>query len=378
MTHLSEALLGWYATEQRDLPWRRTNDPYAIWVAETMLQQTRVEAVRPYYARWMKKFSTIEKLAAADEQAVLRLWEGLGYYHRARNLRAAARTVVAAGGALPTTAEGLRRLPGIGPYSAAAIAAIAFGRDEIALDGNLRRVLARLFDFAGDVRSAEGEAFLLRRAHAHLPAGQASAFNQALMDLGAVVCLPRSPACESCPLQAKCRSRQRGVERQRPVRPARRSVPEYLAAAGVLRRDGRVLIAQRPPNKLLGGLWEFPGGKAEPGESIDAALRRELREELGVEVEVADHLGSYRHAYTHFRVTLYAFECVLRSGRPRALEHPALRWVALRELAAFPMGKIDRQIARRLEAETRPVRPRLAKTGGAGKVARTGRPRKAR
>jgi A/G-specific adenine glycosylase len=192
------------------------------------------------------------------------------------------------------------------------------------------------------------------------------------MDLGAVVCRPRSPACEICPLQAECRARQHGVEHQRPVRPARRSVPEYLAAAGVLRRDGRVLIAKRPPNKLLGGLWEFPGGKAEPGESIDAALRRELREELGVEVEVADHLGSYRHAYTHFRVTLYAFECILRSGRPRALEHPALRWVAPRELAAFPMGKIDRQIARRLAVEPRTARRRTAKATAPG------RPRKAR
>jgi len=378
MTHLSEALLGWYAAEQRDLPWRHTHDPYAIWVAETMLQQTRVEAVRPYYAHWMVQFPTIEALAAADEQAALRLWEGLGYYHRARNLHAAARKVIAAGGELPTTVDGLRRLPGIGPYSAAAIAAIAFGRDEIALDGNLRRVLARLFDFEGDVRSAEGEAYLRERAQAHLPPGRAGAFNQALMDLGAVICLPRSPACEVCPLQAECRARQRGVERQRPVRSARRAVPEHLAAAGVLRRDGRVLIAQRPPNKLLGGLWEFPGGKAEPGESIDAALRRELREELGVEVEVVDHLGSYRHAYTHFRVTLYAFECALQRGQPQALEHPALRWVTLRQLAGFPMGKIDRQIARRLEAEARSARRRASKTKEPGNGAQAGRLRKAR
>jgi A/G-specific adenine glycosylase len=358
MTPLSQALLAWYAAEGRDLPWRHTADPYAIWVSETMLQQTRVETMQPYYARWMARFPTIEALAAADVQDVLRIWEGLGYYRRAHHLHSAARHVAAAGGALPTTAAALRRLPGIGPYSAAAIAALAFGRDEIAIDGNLRRVLSRLFDLEIDAESREGEARLLEEAHAHLPPGRAGAFNQALMDLGARICLPRTPACERCPLVNHCLARQQGTQRLRPVRAGRPAPIEAIAVAGVLRRDGRVLLAQRPAGKLLGGLWEFPGGKVEPGEAADAALRRELREELAVEVEVIDHVGSYRHAYTHLQVTLHAFECRLRRGRPRAIEHPALRWVTVRELARFPMGKIDRQIARQLAANAAGARVR--------------------
>jgi A/G-specific adenine glycosylase len=354
MPTLSRSLLDWYAVHQRDLPWRRTRDPYAIWVAETMLQQTRVETVIPYFQRWMRRFPTLESVASASEQQVLRLWEGLGYYSRARNLHRAARRIRAEhGGQLPRTRDELIRLPGIGPYSASAIAAIAFDEPELALDGNLRRVLCRLLDFAGDPRAPEGVRHLRQQALPWIPEGRAGDFNQALMDLGAMVCVPRQPACERCPLRRECGAYRHATQALRPVRRVRTPIPERIAAAAVIRRGQTVLIARRPPGGLLGGLWEFPGGKAEPGESIDQTLRRELREELAIEVDVLDTLGRYDHVYTHFRVSVYAFECRLRGRPPQLLEHTDLRWVRPESLARFPMGKADRAIARRWRATFR-------------------------
>lgn len=358
MPELSRSLLDWYAVHQRDLPWRRTRDPYAIWVAETMLQQTRVETVIPYFQRWMRRFPTVQSVARASEQQVLRLWEGLGYYSRGRNLHRAARQVVAEhGGRLPRTRSELLRLPGIGPYSASAIAAIAFGEAELALDGNLRRVLCRLLDFAGDPRAPEGVRYLRQQALPWIPPGRAGDFNQALMDLGATICVPRQPACERCPLTGDCGACQHATQALRPARRAAKLVPERIAAAAVIRRGPTVLIARRPPGGLLGGMWEFPGGKAEPGESIDQTLRRELREELAIEVDLLDTLGCYDHVYTHFRVTVYAFECRLRGRPPQLLEHTDLRWVRPEALRRFPMGKVDRRIARRwLQRAQRPGR----------------------
>jgi A/G-specific adenine glycosylase len=345
-TRMASALLAWYARNRRDLPWRRTRVPYAIWVSEVMLQQTRVDVVIPYYQRWLRRFPTIGRLAAARPEQVLATWEGLGYYRRALQLHRAARIVAGElGGKLPTSADELRRLPGVGPYTAAAIAAFAFGRDEIALDGNLRRVLARLIDLPVAPRSLEGESRLLRFARRNLPTGKASLFNQALMDLGAEVCLPRRPRCEVCPVRRSCRARIRGVQNLRPVRAKRRSPPRRIATAGVIRRRGRVLIGRRPEGGLLGGLWEFPGGKCWQRETAGACLRRELREELAIEVEVGASLGVFRHSYTHFHVSMHAFECRIRRGRPRANEHTALRWVVPGRLNEYPMGRVARRIA---------------------------------
>ncbi len=348
MTLLSRKLLDWYAVHRRDLPWRRTRDPYAIWVAEIMLQQTRVETVIPYYQRWMRRFPDVRTLARAGEQAILGCWEGLGYYSRARSLHQAARFVVAElDGELPRRRAELQLLPGIGPYTASAIAAIAFGENEVALDGNLRRVLSRLLDFDGDPRAAAGQHHLRQQALAWIPDGRAGDFNQALMDLGTQICRPRGPDCGQCPLAGECAAFRRGTQSLRPARPERKPIPEHLAAAAVIRRGRTVLIARRPPGGLLGGLWEFPGGKAEPGESIDQTLRRELREEMAIDVELLDSLGCYVHAYTHFKVSVYAFECRLKGNLPQLLEHTALRWVRPEALRRFPMGKVDRQIARR-------------------------------
>ncbi len=349
LTPLALSLLAWYADYQRDLPWRTSRNPYAIWVSEVMLQQTRVETVAPYYLRWMARFPTLAALAAATQQEVLACWEGLGYYSRARNLHAAARILTEShGGRLPPDLKELQKLPGIGPYTAAAIASIAFGIDAPAIDGNLRRVFARLYDVGAPLGSSEAERKIAEGAAENMPPGAAGEYNQALMDLGATICTPTSPACERCPVEAFCLARANNRQEDRPVRKKRKTVPHKLVAAAVIRRGGRVLIAQRPPEGLLGGLWEFPGGKLEPGESLDAALRRELKEELGVEVEVGPPFGNYRHAYTHFRVTLHAFLCRITAGVPQPLESQALSWAAVEDLPEFPMGKIDRKIASQL------------------------------
>jgi A/G-specific adenine glycosylase len=343
---LASRLLEWYAQHARHLPWREQVDPYRVWVAEIMLQQTRVDTVIPYFNRWMERFPNLAALAAASQQEVLSAWEGLGYYSRARNLHRAAQVVQAEyAGRLPGDQAALRRLPGIGRYTAAAIASIAFGQDTPALDGNIRRVLSRLFEVRQPARSPAAERRLWDLAAANLPTGQAGAYNQALMDLGATVCTPRDPDCTYCPLAGLCQAYAQGVQAELPVVVPRPAIPHYTVAAAVIQRDGHVLIAQRPEGGLLGGLWEFPGGKVQPGESLPGALQREIREELGVEIGVGEALGVYRHAFTHFRVTLHAFRCRLLAGEPRNLEHTGLRWAAPGSLSDYPMGKIDRLIS---------------------------------
>lgn len=347
---LASRLLDWYRRHGRQLPWRGHPDPYAVWVSEIMLQQTRVEAVIPYFERWLLRFPTLQALASASQQEVLNAWEGLGYYSRGRSLHTAAQIVVAEhGGRLPRDLAALRKLPGIGRYTAGAIASIAFGMDVPTLDGNLRRVFARLFDVTEPADSPSGERRLWELAAAHLPEGRAGDYNQALMDLGALICLPKNPRCLLCPLREACLSCQRGVQEQRPILKPRPAVPHYVVTAGVLRSNGHLLLAQRPPHGLLGGLWEFPGGKQDEGEDLPACLQRELREELGVEVAVGEPLGVFRHAYTHFRITLHAFACTLQQGEPRALEATQIAWVPLDQLQEYPMGKVDRLIARKLQ-----------------------------
>jgi len=352
-----EKLLHWYDLNARDLPWRGHSDPYAVWVSEIMLQQTQVDTVIPYFERWMQRFPTIAALAAAEQRDVLAAWEGLGYYSRARNLHKAAQLVVARyGGELPADLNALRSLPGVGRYTAGAIASLAFDKDEPALDGNIRRVLARLFDVDVPARSTEGERRLWDLAAQHLPPGRAANYNQALMDLGATLCTPRLPACPRCPLAEDCQARLLGLQEQRPVRGDKRPQPHYIVTAAVIRDRGLVLIAQRPAHGLLGGLWEFPGGKLQSGEDLASCLQREILEELAVPVSVGGRLGVYRHAYTHFRVTLHAFECTLADGsQPQTLEHTALEWVPLARLADYPMGKIDRKIASQLTENNREI-----------------------
>jgi A/G-specific adenine glycosylase len=331
-----------------------------------MLQQTQVETVVPYYGRFLVRFPTVQALVRSPLEDVLKIWEGLGYYARARNLHAAARQVVTQqNGRLPDTFEELLALPGVGRYIAGAVASIAFGRDVVAVDGNARRVLSRVFGIREDVTRAAVQRGLEALAMDLLPQGQAGAFNEALMELGATICLSRTPRCDGCPLCHLCRAYAQGRPEAFPVRRPRKRVPHYdVAAAVTIGANGCVLVAQRRADDMLGGLWEFPGGKREPGETLHECLIREMREELGVEVEVLEGgspLIVIKHAYTHFRITLHAFRCQLVSGEPRCLDCAEFRWVDVTELDALPMSVVDRKVAQILHpsmADRPPPHPR--------------------
>jgi A/G-specific adenine glycosylase len=343
---LAETLLDWYRHNARDLPWRRTRDPYAIWVAEIMLQQTRVETVLPYYRSWMRRFPEPRALAEASSDELMSAWEGLGYYRRAHLLQRAAKKILADhNGQIPRGLDDLRDLPGVGEYTAAAVGAIAFDQDVVALDGNLRRVLARMLDLDLDPRSPQGKARLVAYAESLLPVGKASAFNQALMDLGATICLPRAPACADCPIAIHCKSFAEGTQMDRPVRRRRAPIPFVRRACAVLARGDEVLIRQRPEGGLLGGLWEFPGVDVGDDDELEEGLHQELKRALGVDVDIVSRIGIYRHTYTHFRVAAYAFQCNCDGCEPSALDEIPLRWVAVHHLEQNPMGKIDRRIA---------------------------------
>ncbi len=354
-------LLAWYREHARPLPWRRTQDPYAIWVAEVMLQQTRVEAVRPYYQAFLRRFPTSEALAEAPLDAVLRVWEGMGYYARARNLHRAAQLVVERhAGELPSERKQLLALPGIGEYTAAALRSIAFGADELALEGNLRRVLSRLFEMRQDPRSPAGSQELQRLGESILPPGRSSEFNQALMDLGATVCTPRSPSCEQCPLNDDCQAYRHGTQAELPQRRPRAELPLRQAVAAIWELDGKVLIERLPPDGLLGGLWAFPGGFLERSESPVEGLRRTLADRHGIQLLEYLALPSLEHSFTHFRLRLYPYHCqaTIKTGAtdgndpPRAVrETDDLLWVEPRRLEHYPMGKLDRQLAAELSLQ---------------------------
>jgi len=347
---LHAALLTWFHQHQADLPWREQRTAYRVWLSEIMLQQTQVATVISYYRRFLERFPTVESLAEAPLDDVFKAWEGLGYYSRARNLHRTAQIVVRdLGGAFPPAAAALQKLPGIGRYTAGAIASIAFGERVPALDGNVMRVLTRLYNISGDITQPAVQRALWTLAEQLVPAGAAGDWNESLMELGRRICTPRSPACKSCPASGLCEAFRLGVQSQRPVRASRARTPHYDVTAAVIRRnDGQVLIAQRPLDGMLGGLWEFPGGKREPGETLRACVEREIREELGVEIRAGAQIGTVRHGYTHFRITLYAFEAELIRGEPQAIGCAAFTWAALRDLDRFAFPVTDQKIIAQL------------------------------
>lgn len=349
-TVIRRRLLAWYARHRRDLPWRHSNDAYRIWVAEVMLQQTQVDTVIPYYERFVDQFPTVGALAAANLDAVLKMWEGLGYYARARNLHAAARQLVMHDrGRVPETWNKLLLLPGVGPYTAGAIASIAFGERRPAVDGNVRRVLSRLYAIQDAIGASSTQRRLRDLAAQLVPERDPGEFNQALMDLGATICTPRSPACPTCPLCQVCAAYETGLQYVLPNRTPRKPVPHYDATAGVISNgDGEVLLVQRPHDGMLGGLWTFPGGRREPDEELEACLRRSIDETLGIEVSVGKPIVAVDHAYTHFRVSLHAFHCHHEAREPRARGYSNWQWVALGELDRFALPKVHREVAKAL------------------------------
>lgn len=339
---VARALRDWYARAGRDLPWRRARDPYRIWVSEVMLQQTQVERVRDYFARFVDRFPTVAALAAGREAEVLRLWEGLGYYRRARQMHAAAQRIVAEhDGEFPRTAAALRGLPGIGRYTAGAIASIAFDEPEPIVEANSRRVIARLVGHATPVGGPRGDEPIWRAAAALVPRAGPGTFNQALMDLGAIVCTPDRPRCDVCPLAAACIARRDGTVATIPAQAARRPVKQLRETAVVVHRAGRLLVVQRGADEWWSGLWDFPrlpGAAARARRGI-AALP--LLAAIGC--GRTTRLGTITHSVTHHRITLDVVACpAARPGR-RAAVH---RWVTPRQLARLALTAPARRIAR--------------------------------
>ncbi len=348
-------LLTWYRHHRRDLPWRGETSPYRIWISEVMLQQTQVATVIPYYRRFLERFPTLADLAAAPLEDVLKAWEGLGYYARARHLhRAAIEMVEKYGGQFPPTYAELRTLPGFGEYTAGAVASIAFCEAIPAIDGNVKRVLARLFALQEDLRRGPAARRLWEIAAALVDPEAPGDWTQALMELGATVCLAQTPKCLLCPLNDSCQARLLGLELALPVKSAKKPLPHYHVTAAVISLAGKVLIAQRPPEGMLGGLWEFPGGKQEASESLADCLRREIREELGLEIAVGEPLVTVKHSYTHFKITLHAFACRLIKGQPQALGVADWRWVTLDEIDTLPFPRTDQKIIEALHTPSLP------------------------
>ncbi|WP_243545816.1 A/G-specific adenine glycosylase [Pseudodesulfovibrio tunisiensis] len=312
-----DELLAWYRSSQRDLPWRSDPAPYKVWISEIMAQQTQMDRVVPYFERWMQAFPDIESLARAPEEQVLKAWEGLGYYTRARNLRKAAALVLGEmNGVFPSDPDAIRSLPGIGPYTAGAIASIAFGQAVPAVDANVLRVFARLLNLDRPVTLQDVKKTVYDKVLSLIPVGSPGDFNQALMEFGALVC-SRKPDCDACPVRGHCVSLAAGTVAQRPLPAAPREYIRIEMATGLLMHGGRILIQKRRPDDVWPGLWEFPGGVLEDGETPELAVVREYREETGLEVRPVEKIGVVRYGYTKYRVTMHGYFCLpVHDGEP--------------------------------------------------------------
>ena len=355
-SRLATALLSWYDAGKRELPWRDHPDPYAVLVSEFMLQQTTVPAVIPYFEKWMKVYPTVKDLSDAEPSQVLRSWEGLGYYSRARNLHTAAREIVSEyGGEVPSDPHELKKLPGVGDYTAAAVASIAYGIKAPALDANNLRVWSRLL--------ASSDRKRITRVFARvLPASRPGDFNQALMDLGSSICTPKNPDCPACPFAPWCRAFRTEAVSEYPQKKARPDTTHIEAAIGIIVRDEMVLVQRRPETGLMAGLWEFPGGKIGKAtghgdaetrrrgdtslETPEEAVIREVREETGLRIQVCEKLGVFNHSYTRFRVKLHVFICKRKAG---TVHNPTARWVTLQEMEGLAMPSVNRRIVKSLE-----------------------------
>lgn len=347
---LQTSLLTWYQEEKRRLPWRETEDPYPILVSEFMLQQTQVKTVIPYYTRWLKSFPTVQKLADATESRVLKHWEGLGYYSRARNLHRTAKMITERfQGKVPDTLKAILELPGVGRYTAGAVLSIAFDKKTPVLDGNVKRVLSRWFCLPENGGTPQSENRLWQVAEGILPEKSPGDFNQALMELGATVCLPKNPLCLLCPTSASCQAQKKGVQEKFPPAKIKSTAKKIEVSAAVIYRNGKTYIQQRPKQGLMAGLWEFPGGKIEKNETPEDCLHREIKEELGIKIRIKEKIMTIKHSYTQFRVTLHVYLCSHQAGKIRATSCDQWKWVAAKEMDQYPFPAANVKIINYLQ-----------------------------
>ena len=351
---IRDRLLDWFATHQRDLPWRRSRDPYRIWVSEIMLQQTQVATVVPYFERFVQAFPTLACLAAAEEHDVLRRWEGLGYYRRARSLHLAARQLASEHGSMvPNDPEVLSELPGMGRYTVGAVLSQAFERPTPILEANSQRVLCRLFGRDEDPRKGTARRRLWELAKSLLPKRRVGDFNQALMELGALVCTPAAPKCSACPLADKCVAQQQGLQEQIPVKVAPPRIVAVEEVAVVVRREGQVLLVKRPDTGRWAGLWEFPHGPLQKGEAHEDAVPRLLAELTGLQAERGPEILTVRHGVTRYRITMVCFDAEYRCGVFRSTLYPQAVWVAPAKLGSYAVSAPQRRLARAIVGSAR-------------------------
>jgi A/G-specific adenine glycosylase len=352
---IQQKLIHWFRRTARPLPWRQTYNPYHVWISEIMLQQTQMERGIDYFNRWIERFPDVASVAKADEQEILKLWEGLGYYARARNLHDAAKRLMERfDGIIPCDPAELQLLPGIGPYTSAAISSIACNTDIAVVDANVLRVYARIFDIDGPVKTGATRNRIEQLASEMLPQGQARVFNQALMDFGGVICLPKSPKCSSCPICEGCLALMRGTVAERPLveRPKKTTLIEM--ATGLLEVEGRIFIQQRQPDDIWGGLWEFPGGRIESGESPESAVIREYVEETGYHVDICNKITTITHFYTRYKVVLHCFSCRMNGevNDPLLTAAQAFKWVLPDEISQFGFPAGHRKLLEHIAAHS--------------------------
>jgi A/G-specific adenine glycosylase len=335
--HFQKQLMNWYAICHRPLPWRKTSDPYLVWVSEVMLQQTQVKTVVPYYQKFVRRFPDIHLLAKTDLEDVLKTWEGLGYYARARNLHKASGIIVKKyGGVLPDDFQLLRKLPGIGEYIASAVSSIAFGQPFAVVDGNVKRVLARLNAIDLPVNRSTSNTVFKGSADRLLARNDPGEFNQAMMELGALVCTPKRPDCGNCPVKRSCEAFRSNAVDHYPKRVKATRTPQFHIATGVVCKGQKVLITRRKLEGLLGGLWEFPGGKIRKDETAETACIREIKEEVSLKVKTDEHLTRIRHAYTHFKIVMDVFLCSYVAGRIRLNGPIDFQWIRTAQIDDYP------------------------------------------
>jgi A/G-specific adenine glycosylase len=350
ITAIREQLMTWYRNHRRELPWRQTDDAYSIWVSEVMLQQTQVNTVLPYYRKFLNHFPDVKRLAKADLGSVLKVWEGMGYYARARNLHRAANIIITEhNGKIPVSREDMKTLPGVGDYIASAVLSIAFNRPYAVIDGNVKRVLARLSLIDAPVNSSSSIKTFNAVAVELLDIKNPGDFNQAIMELGALVCRPRNPACTCCPLNINCLACNENLVDKYPKRIKRAPLPLNRIAIGVVKKRNHILITQRKPEGLLGGLWEFPGGKIGEDEEPQAACIREIKEEVNLTVKIDSYITRIRHAYTHFKIVVDVFCCNFVAGKVKLNGPVDFRWIKLNQIDEFPFPKANHKFIPLLE-----------------------------
>jgi A/G-specific adenine glycosylase len=342
ISNFQTRLLDWYKANKRKLPWRENNNPYHIWVSEVMLQQTQVKTTIPYFFRFIDRFPTIDALAKADLESVLKLWEGLGYYARARNLHKAAIIVHDKfKGHVPNDIDTFKQLPGVGDYIGAAVQSIAFDHPHAVVDGNVKRVLSRLLCNDDPVNHSRSHKIYLKYAQPLLDGEHAGDFNQAMMELGALVCTPKNPDCRICPVKKRCKAFEKGLTDQYPKRIQSKKTPTHHIAAGVVHKNGKMLITRRKLDGLLGGLWEFPGGKVKPKESSKQACIREIKEETSLDVTINNKITTVHHAYTHFKIRMDVYHCTCAQGDVRLNGPINHQWITLEQIDDFAFPKAN-------------------------------------